>query len=179
MNKNDLIIVPSIISLSIIIPIVVVFLMLFPEAIHIESETYDFSSLPFFHAVLNGSTAVLLFTGYVLIKNKHTKMHKIAMITAFVLSAIFLVSYVVSKLTNAPTPFLGEGIVRVIYFFILISHITLSISVLPLAMFSIYRGITGEFEKHKSIVKWTFPIWIYVAITGVVVYVFMAPYYIT
>ena len=139
MKQQDSKIIPLIILLSIIIPVAVAFLMLFPEVFHIESETYDFSSLPFFHAVLNGSTAVLLFTGYILIKNKHTQMHKIAMITAFVLSAIFLVSYVISKLTNAPAPFLGEGMTRAIYFFILISHITLSIPVLPLAMFSIYR----------------------------------------
>ena len=100
------------------------------------------------------------------------------MLSAFVLSSIFLLSYVVSKLTNAPVPFGGEGFIRYIYFFILISHIVLSVAVLPLALLSIYRGITGEFEKHKSLVKWTFPIWIYVAITGVLVYVFMSPYYV-
>ena len=99
------------------------------------------------------------------------------MLTAFILSSIFLVSYVVSKLTNAPVPFGGEGVIRYIYFFILISHILLSVPVLPLALFSIYRGLTGENEKHKKIVKWTFPIWIYVAITGVMVYIFMTPYY--
>jgi putative membrane protein len=99
------------------------------------------------------------------------------MMTAFVLSSVFLISYVISKLTNAPIPFGGEGIMRYIYFFILISHIVLSVPVLPLALFSIYRGMTGEISKHKRIVKWTFPIWIYVAITGVMVYLFMAPYY--
>ena len=178
MKRQDSFFVPLIITLSIAIPIVVAFLMLFPTVFHIDSENYNFSSLPFFHAILNGSTAVLLVTGFVLIKNKQTNLHKAAMLSAFVLSSVFLLSYVTSKLTNVPVPFGGEGVIRYVYFFILISHILLSILVLPLAMFSIYRGITGEFEKHKSIVKYTFPVWMYVAITGVLVYVFMSPYYI-
>jgi len=175
MKKKDSIFIPIIISLSIIIPIVVALLMLFPTVFHIESE--NFSSLPFFHAILNGSTAVLLLTGFILIKNKKTNAHKISMLSAFVLSSVFLISYVTSKLTNNPVPFGGEGFIRIAYFFVLITHIILSIAVLPLALFSIYRGITGEFDKHKKIVKWTFPIWMYVAITGVMVYLFMVPHY--
>ena len=177
MKKRDNIFVPIIISLSIIIPIVVALLMLFPNVFYIASENYDFSSLPFFHAVLNGSTAILIFTGFVLIKNKKTQLHKTAMLSAFILSSIFLVSYVISKMTNEPIPFGGEGMMRYVYFFILVSHILLSIPVLPLALFSIYRGITGEIEKHKSIVKWAFPIWMYVSITGVLVYLLMSSYY--
>ena len=177
MKKQDSLFVPLIIALSVIIPIAVALLMLLPDVFHIESTTIDFSSLPFFHAILNGSTAVLLFTGFILIKNKKANLHKAAMLSAFVLSSAFLVSYVISKLTNAPVHFGGEGMIKYMYYFILITHILLSIPVLPMAMFSIYRGITGEIEKHKAIVKWTFPIWMYVAITGVFVYVFMAPYY--
>jgi putative membrane protein len=163
MKKQDSFFVPLIIALSIIIPIAVALLMLFPDVFHIESKSIDFSSLPFFHAILNGSTAVL--------------SHKVAMLSAFVLSSVFLLSYVTSKLTNSPVPFGGEGMIRYVYFFILVSHIILSIPVLPLALFSIYRGMTGEIEKHKSIVKYTFPIWMYVAITGVLVFVLMSPYY--
>ena len=177
MQKKDSFFIPLIISLSIIIPIAVALLMIFPDVLYIESETINFSSLPFFHAILNGCTAVLLVTGFVWIKNKKTKAHKISMMTAFILSSVFLISYVISKLTNAPVPFCGEGAVRYLYFFILISHILLSVPVLPLALFSIYRGLTGEIPKHKKIVKWTFPIWIYVAITGVMVYLFMADCY--
>lgn len=177
MKKKDSIFVPVIIALSIIVPIAVALLMIFPEELHIESKKFDFSSLPFFHAILNGCTAILLITGFIWIKNKKTNAHKISMITAFLLSSVFLISYVVSKLTNSPVPFEGEGLIRYIYFFILISHILLSIPVLPLALFSIYRGLTGEITKHKKIVRWTFPIWIYVAITGVMVYVLMVPYY--
>ena len=182
---------PLIIILSIIVPIVVALLMLFPDFLHVESNHFDFSSLPFFHAVLNASAAILIFNGFVLIKNKQTKAHKISMITAFILSAIFLVSYVASKLSNDPVLFgdldgngmlstnerLEAGFWRYIYYFILISHIIFSTIILPLALFSIYRGLTGEFVKHRKIVKWTFPIWMYVTITGVLVYIFMVPYY--
>ena len=177
MKKKDSFFVPLIIALSIIVPLAVALLMLFPETLHIESENIDFSSLPFFHAILNGSTAILLFTGFILIKNKNTKGHKVSMMTAFIFSSVFLISYVISKLTNNPVPFKGEGAIRVVYFFTLISHVILSVPVLPLALFSIYRGLTGEIIKHKKIVKWTFPIWMYVAITGVMVYIFMVPYY--
>jgi len=177
MKKQDSFFVPLIISLSIIIPIAVALLMFFPNVFHIESESIDFSSLPFFHAVLNGSTSVLLFIGFILIKNKKTNLHKISMLSAFVLSSAFLLSYVFSKLVldHATTKYLGEYVIT--YRIILFSHIVLSIAVLPLALFSIYRGVTGEFEKHKSIVKYTFPIWMYVSITGVLVYIFMSPYY--
>jgi len=177
MKKQDSFFVPLIIALSIIIPIVVALLMFFPDVFHIESGSVDFSSLPFFHAILNGSTAVLLFTGFILIKNKKTNLHKTSMLSAFVLSSVFLLSYVTSKLTNAPVHFGGEGMIRYIYFFILISHIILSVLVLPLALFSIYRGMTGQIAKHKAIVRYTFPVWMYVAITGVLVYVLMSPYY--
>ena len=177
MKKQDSFFVPLIITLSIIIPIVVALLMLFPDVFHIESESIDFSSLPFFHAILNGSTSVLLFTGFILIKNKKTNLHKISMLSAFVLSSVFLLSYVFSKLVldHATTKYLGEYVIT--YRIILFSHIIFSIAVLPLALFSIYRGITGEFEKHKAIVKYTFPVWMYVAITGVLVYILMSPYY--
>ena len=177
MNKKDQFYIPLIIILSIVVPLAVAALMFMPEEWHFEFGGADLRSLPFFHAIINGSTAVLLFTGFVLIKNKKINWHRICMISAFLLSAIFLVSYVISKLTNPPVPFGGQGVIRYTYFFILITHIILSIPVLPLALLSIYRGITGEFNKHMKIVKWAFPIWMYVAVTGVLVYLFMIPYY--
>lgn len=177
MNKKDKIYIPIIIALSVIIPLAVAGLMFLPDDMRVSFGGADLRSLPFFHAVLNGSTAILLFVGFVWIKNKKIALHRIAMISAFVLSAIFLVSYVISKLSNPPVPYGGEGWLRPAYFFILISHIILSIPVLPLALLAIYRGITGEYQKHLKIVKWTFPVWMYVAITGVMVYLFMLPYY--
>ena len=177
MNQKDKFYIPLIVILSIIVPIVVAALMFLPDSVRLSFGGADLRSLPFFHAVLNGSTAILLFVGFVWIKNKKITLHRIAMISAFILSAIFLVSYVISKLSNSPTPFGGEGWLRPVYYFIHISHILLSIPVLPLALLAIYRGFTGEFQKHIKIVKWTFPIWLYVAITGVLVYILMIPYY--
>ena len=110
MKKQDQIYIPLIIILSIIIPLAVAALMFMPEEWHFKFGGADLRSLPFFHAIINGSTAVLLFTGFVLIKNKKISWHRICMLAAFVLSSIFLVSYVVSKLSNPPVPFGGEGI---------------------------------------------------------------------
>lgn len=176
MKKKDSVFIPIIIFLSIIIPIAVASLMMFSNYLHINSKN-DFSYLPLFHAILNGTTSILLFFGFVLIKNKKSKLHKYSMISAFILSSVFILSYVFSKLVldHEHTKYLGKYIFT--YRFILISHILLSVPVLPLALFSMYRGMTGEFEKHKNIVKWAFPVWMYVAITGVLVYVFMSPYY--
>lgn len=177
MNTNkDRIYIPLIVTLSVAVPVVVAALILFPEAFKVDMGS-EVRQLPFFHAVLNGTTAGLLLTGLMLIKAKRIALHRTAMVTAFVLSAVFLVSYVISKISNDPVPYGGEGIIRGIYFFILISHILLSVPVLPLAMLSIYRGWTKDFVKHKKIAKWTFPIWFYVAVTGVLVYIFMQPYY--
>lgn len=176
-NPADKIVVPVIVALSIIIPLAVAALMIFPETLKLDLQNQHLRSLPFFHAILNGSTALLLIVGGYWIKKKQINLHRFAMMAAFVLSAIFLVSYVISKLSNDPTPYGGEGALRYVYFFILITHIILSVPVLPLAMLAIYRGVTGEIAKHKAIVKYTYPIWVYVAITGVLVYIFMAPYY--
>jgi len=104
-------------------------------------------------------------------------LHRNVMMSAFLLSVVFLVSYVISKISHEPVPFGGEGFMRPLYFSILISHIVLSGIIVPLVLFTMYRALTGQYEKHKKIAKWTFPIWLYVSITGVLVYVFMYPYY--
>lgn len=176
-NPADKVVIPIIVILSNAVPIAVAALMLFPASLQINLGIVDVRSLPFFHAILNGSTAVLLIAGGIWIKQRKITLHRFSMVSAFALSAVFLVSYVISKLSNDPTPYGGEGAMRYLYFFILISHIILSVPVLPLAMLAIYRGVTGEISKHKAIVKYTYPIWLYVAITGVLVYLFMAPYY--
>ncbi|MBI6119251.1 DUF420 domain-containing protein [Salegentibacter maritimus] len=175
LTKVDKIAVPVIIGLSILVPALVLVLMYLPERYNIFG--IQAGTFPFFHAVLNGSTAILLMLGYFFMNIKEYKLHRNVMITAFVLSAIFLVSYVISKISNDPVPYGGEGILRPVYFFILITHIVLSAIIVPLVLFTMYRGLTGEYEKHAKIARWTFPIWLYVAITGVLVYIFMFPYY--
>ncbi|TVZ27002.1 putative membrane protein [Gillisia sp. Hel_I_86] len=173
--KTDRVAVPVIIALSILVPIVVIVLMYLPERYNIFGT--QSGSFPFFHAVLNGSTALLLTVGYFLMNIKEYKWHRNVMIMAFVLSSVFLVSYVISKISNEPVPYGGEGILRYIYFFVLITHIILSAIIVPLVLFTMYRGLSGQYDKHAKIARWTFPIWLYVAVTGVLVYVFMWPYY--
>lgn len=175
LKNSDRVMVPAIIGISILVPVLVLVLMYLPER-------YDFmglelGSFPFFHAVLNFCTGILLIAGYSAMKSNAIKLHRNLMITAFFLSAVFLVSYVISKISNDPVPYQGEGILRWIYFFVLITHILLSAIIVPLVLFTMYRGLTGEVEKHRKIAKYTFPVWLYVAFTGVLVYVFMAPYY--
>jgi putative membrane protein len=175
-KSNDKFIIPVIVALSIIVPVAVAALILFPDVFKLEMGI-DRGTLPAFHATLNGITAILLILGLLFIRSKNIVAHRASMLIAFGLSAVFLVSYVISKLNADPISFGGDGALKAIYFFVLISHILLSIPVLPLAMFAIYRGWTGEIAKHKKVVRYTFPIWLYVAITGVLVYFFMAPYY--
>ncbi len=175
-KKSDGIVIPIIVALSILVPIAVAALILFPEVFSADLGI-DRGTLPAFHAILNGSTAALLLLGLYFIMQKKVAAHRAAMLTAFGLSAVFLVSYVISKINAEAIPFGGEGLIRNLYFFILISHILLSVPVLPLAMLAIYRGWTQEYSKHKKIVYYTFPIWLYVAVTGVLVYIFMRPYY--
>lgn len=172
---RDRIAIPTIIALSIVVPIVVLVLMYLPERYNVFGTRSG--TFPLFHAVLNGITALLLMTGYFFMTIKEYKWHRNTMIAAFGLSAIFLVSYVISKMSNDPVPYGGEGFIRYIYFFVLITHIALSAIIIPLVLFTMYRGLTGQYEKHSRVAKWTFPIWLYVAITGVLVYVFMSPYY--
>lgn len=173
--RRDRIAVPTIIALSVVVPVVVLILMYLPERYNLFGA--QSGAFPLFHAVLNGATAILLMTGYFFMTIKEYKWHRNAMIAAFALSSVFLVSYVISKISNDPVAFGGEGYLRYIYFFILITHIALSAIIIPLVLFTMYRGLTGQYLKHARVARWTFPIWLYVAITGVLVYIFMAPYY--
>lgn len=173
--RKDKIAVPAIVALSIVVPILVLILMYLPERYNIfgiQSGTF-----PLFHAIINGSTAILLMTGYFFMTIKEYKWHRNFMILAFLFSTVFLVSYVISKISNDPVPFGGEGFVRYFYFFILITHIVLSAIIVPLVLFTMYHGLTNQYAKHAKIARWTFPVWLYVSITGVLVYILMFPYY--
>jgi putative membrane protein len=160
--------------LSIAIPVAVAVLLGIRQKVDLGEWT---KALPHLNAVINSLTAILLVLGFVFIKQKNVAMHRFAMQGAFVLGSLFLVSYVLYHLTNDSTSFLGEGLIRYVYFFILISHILLSIGVVPLVLLAIYFALSNQIERHKKIVKWTFPIWLYVSITGVLAYVMISPYY--
>jgi putative membrane protein len=163
-------------AVSIVICLAVAFLIYFPQALSLGGGL-DVSYLPRFHAFLNGSCTLLLIGGYFAVRQKQYNLHKTLMVTCFLLSSIFLVSYVVYHSQAPATKFGGEGIIRPIYFAILITHIVLAAAILPLALFTISRSWRGEFAKHKKIARITLPIWIYVTATGVIVYFMIAPYY--
>lgn len=135
------------------------------------------SFLPPIYASINGLTAVLLIVSLIAIKNKNVKLHERLNTTCIALSLLFLVMYVAYHMTSESTPYGGEGTMRYVYFFILISHIALSIIVIPLVLRTYAKAYLKQYEQHRKWAKITFPVWLYVAITGVVVYLMISPYY--
>lgn len=135
------------------------------------------ADLPALNATLNGLAAMLLATGYVMIRRGHRERHKHCMLAALATSALFLVSYVVYHANAGSRPFPGEGAIRVAYFAILISHVVLATAILPLALMTAARGLTGRFDRHVRLARWTLPIWLYVSVTGVVIYVMLYQMY--
>jgi len=133
--------------------------------------------LPPVYAGINALTALVLVTAVFQIKKGNRKNHETLMKFAIFLSVLFLVFYVVYHMTSDSTKFGGEGFIKYVYYFILTSHILLSILVIPFVLFTYLRGISGQFEEHKKIARYTFPLWLYVAVTGVIVYFMISPYY--
>lgn len=165
-----------IVVVSILIPIVVAILFrikLKDFGINVEPLTF----LPPIYAAINGFTAMLLILGVYSIKNGNVKAHQNFMKSAIACSVVFLVMYVAYHMTSDSAVFGGKGYIRYIYFFILISHIILSIVIIPLVLITYVKALAERFDKHKKIARITFPIWLYVAITGVIVYLMISPYY--
>ena len=161
-----------IIILSLIIPIVVVLLYVTPKIVGFE---IDF--LPKLNATINGFVFCILVFAVKAIKNGNRNMHQKLIFLALVLSAIFLVSYVIHHSTHNSVSYEGEGILRYLYYIILLSHIILSAIIIPLVLITLSRALKESFEYHKKIAKITFPIWLYVSVTGVLVYFLISPYY--
>ena len=134
--------------------------------------------LPPIYATINGITAIILVMAVYYIKKGKRNIHEYLIKICIALSLCFLVMYIAYHITSDPTSFGGEGPIKYIYYFILISHILLSITVIPFVLFSYIRAITGDFQRHRKIAKITFPIWLYVALTGVIVYIMISPYYV-
>ena len=157
---------------SILIPVVValLFMVRIPNV-----APLDF--LPPIYASINALTAIVLTLAYLAIRRKNIVLHEQLMKTAIGLSLIFLVMYVAYHMTSDPTPFGGEGTIRYIYYFILISHILLSIGIIPMVLVTYVRAISNLFFDHKKIARFTFPLWMYIAVTGVIVYLMISPYY--
>ncbi len=166
-----------IVFVSVLIPVVVAVLF----NIKLKDLGYDvqpLSFLPPIYAAINGVTAVVLVAAVLAIKKGNRKLHERLMTFAIALSLAFLVMYVAYHMTTESTKFGGEGTIRLVYFGLLISHIILSIAVIPLVLITYVRALAAKFDQHKKIAKITFPIWLYVAVTGVIVYLMIAPYYV-
>jgi len=160
-----------IVVLSIVIPLAVA--GLFGVKLDLDLPVF----LPPIYATINAITAAVLITAFWAIKNKKIDLHQKLMKSAIGLSALFLILYVLHHMTSNSTTYGGEGIVKYVYFFILISHILLSIIVIPFVLITFVRGLTNDIERHKKIARITFPLWLYVTISGVVVYLMISPYY--
>lgn len=157
--------------ISVVIPLVVAILF----RVKIDYDLPIF--LPPIYATINAITALLLVFALIAIKRKKIALHQRLMQSCIVLSLLFLVMYIAYHMTTDPTKFDGEGSIKTLYLFILISHIVLSVALIPLVLISYVRAFQKEFPEHKKISKITFPIWLYVAITGVIVYIMISPYY--
>ncbi|QST01924.1 DUF420 domain-containing protein [Pontibacillus sp. ALD_SL1] len=167
--------VPWVVGLSIAINAIVVALLFIPK---IESSSsFDITILPLTNAVLNSFTTVFLFAALFMIIRKNVKWHKRFIFAAFTSTALFLVSYLTYHSMASSTSFGGEGFIQYIYYFILITHIVLAAAIVPLALLTLFRGLSMKVDKHRKIARWTMPLWLYVSITGVVVYLMISPYY--
>jgi len=131
------------------------------------------ADLPAVNATLNAIAAVLLVIGFVLIRRGRIEQHRRVMLAAFATSALFLISYLVYHANAGSRPFTGQGPVRVFYFVILFTHIVLAAAILPMALITLSRGLRAEFDRHRRIARWTLPIWLYVSVTGVIVYLML------
>ncbi len=165
-----------IIAISVIIPVVVALLIFMPAKLDLGSEWVYF--LPHLNAVINTAATLALIAGLVFIKRGNISYHRASMSIAFGLGAIFLISYVIYHAAAESTPFGGEGMIRSIYYFILITHIVLAAVALFPILFAYYYGYTDQRVKHRKVVKFAFPIWLYVTVTGVIVYLMISPYYV-
>ena len=176
---SDKLISRIITAISIFVLVVVVILQskilnIFPQKEAIPSWVF---SLPMLNAIINGTCSILLLLSLYFIKKKDIKTHKNLNILTFILSALFLVSYIIFHATRIKTTYGGVGAIRTVYYIILITHIVLAAIVLPLVLFSFQKGLQMKVEQHRKLVRWTYPIWLYVTVSGVIVYLMISPYY--
>ena len=173
-KKNDARARALIIAVSVIVFGAVVALGKVKLDVQLGFDEHIFAKI---NAAINSTVSVLLLFGLIAVKGKKYLLHKRIMITAIILSCLFLVSYICHHLFTGETKFGGEGSIRYIYYFILGTHIILAAIILPFILFTAYRSMIGEFARHKKLARITWPIWFYVAVTGVLVYFMISPYY--
>ena len=137
----------------------------------------DYTLLPGVNASLNGLSGCFLVIGYLAIRNGHATLHRRLMLSAFTTSTLFLISYLTYHFQVQFTPFQGQGAARIVYYAILIPHVVLAVVMVPMILVTLKRGLTGHFDKHRPIARWTLPIWLYVSVTGVLVYLMLYVWY--
>jgi len=164
-------------TLGAVVPLLVAVIFYYKNIFRIAGAGPYLHALPAVNAALNSLTALALLVGYYFIRQKNVLAHRAAMGTAFALGSLFLISYVAYHSQVESTHFGGVGLARTLYFVLLLTHISLAAVTVALVLFTLYFALTGQYTKHKRIARWTFPIWLYVSVTGVIVYFMIAPYY--
>ncbi|MFD1019176.1 DUF420 domain-containing protein [Thalassobacillus hwangdonensis] len=167
--------VPLVIGLSVAINAIVIALLFLPKIEVVESGSITI--LPLLNAMLNSFTFVFLLAALYMIFKKNIKWHRNFIFAAFTSTALFLVSYLTYHSMASSTSYGGEGVIAYIYYFILITHIVLAAAIVPLALLTLFRGLAMKVDKHRKIARWTMPLWLYVSLTGVIVYIMISPYY--
>lgn len=160
--------------ISFVIVAVVALMLLIPQKYDLGTWT---KNLPHINGVINTLTSILLISGFILIKLKKITLHRVAMTASFLLGFCFLIFYVLYHVSNPPTKFGGAGWERLVYFIVLITHIGFSLIVLPLVLRAAYFAYLNDFERHRKVARFAFPIWLYVSVTGVIAYLMISQYY--
>ena len=173
-QKNDKLANVLIIVFSIVVFVAVVFLSRIKVDLDLPFDVHIFAKV---NAIINSAVSFLLLVGLLAVKRSRYALHKKVMMTAMVLSFLFLVSYICHHLLSDSTSFGGEGAIKIVYYIILISHILLAAIILPFILFTSYRALVAEWPGHKKLARITWPIWFYVSVTGVIVYLMISPYY--
>ncbi|GAB7387458.1 DUF420 domain-containing protein [Bacillaceae bacterium] len=166
---------PLVVGLSVAINAIVAVLFFMPK--YEGAAHLDLTFLPMLNAIFNSFTFVFLLAALFAIKQKNIVLHRRFIIAAFTTTALFLVSYLIYHSLAESTPYGGEGPLRYIYYFILITHIVLAAAIVPLALTTVARGLNMQVEKHRKVARWTMPLWLYVSLSGVLVYLMISPYY--
>ncbi|RLD19020.1 MAG: DUF420 domain-containing protein [Bacteroidetes bacterium] len=175
-SKPNLALAKKLNRIAWVITVVIIGIVSMMRRIHIDTSI-DFSFLPAFHSSLNAITAVILIAAIVKIKQGNVHAHRKLMMTAIVSSCLFLLSYVTYHVTTPETVYCGTGAIRTVYLIILITHVILAGIIVPFILFTFIRAYTNQIERHRRMAKWVFPVWLYVAISGPVVYLMLLPCY--
>lgn len=167
---------PLVAAVSILI-VAVVMLLFFLRGDAARDVGFDLTVLPLANAIFNSFTFVFLLAGYIAIRRKQRETHRRFILAAFATTALFLITYLTYHTLAPSTPYGGQGFLRTVYYFILITHVVLAAVIVPLALFALFTGLNLEVARHRRIARWAMPLWLYVSLTGVLVYVMISPYY--